>query len=296
MPSPHIPFLGEAASLGAAISWAVALAMYRVWGRGVPAVSLNLLKNSVAVAGLVLLIALTREPRPGGEAPWGLLALSGVIGIGVSDTLVLAGLNRVGTTLTAASFCLAAPIAAVLAGIFLGERLSAVQWVGILCAVGATAGVSLLQRTETPTRVGAAAGLWLLFAGQITNAIGIVIGHHALGAVGVLYGTLLRIAPAIVFLLPWQWRHSRRHRRGLGLPAGSVLALLVACVIGTLIGLVLMSAGLKYTRVGIAAALNATYPIWAIPIAVVFLGERVRPAVVALIAVAVAGIGILFLA
>jgi drug/metabolite transporter (DMT)-like permease len=239
---------------------------------------------------LLALILLTAPPFPDARVPLGGLAFSGIIGIAVSDTLVLAGLSRVGTTMTAASFCLAAPLAALLAAVFLGESLSLVECSGIALALGATGGVIALQNADETPRESREwrAGLLFLLLGQIANAMGIVVGHHALADVGILYGTSLRILPAIAVLVPVQI-YLLRNRRG----PRPVISL--ACVIGTLLGLTLMSLGLKYARAGIAAALNSTYPIWSIPIARVFLKEKVSLAAVILMGVAVVGIGILFL-
>ena len=53
----QIPLLGEIASLAAAIIWAGALCVFKGFGRGISASTLNLFKNSVALACLMLCLA-----------------------------------------------------------------------------------------------------------------------------------------------------------------------------------------------------------------------------------------------
>lgn len=295
-----IPFLGEASALLAAIAWAVALALFKAWGEGVSALALNLAKNGIAVTGLLLAILFLQPPFPGAQAPYLMLVLSGIIGIAVSDTLVLAGMARVGTALTAASFCISAPISAIWAGIAYHEKLSAGEIAGISIALGATASVAWLgmsareHREVHEHRRRFEVGLLFLFLAQLANSVGIVLGHRALQDMDVLYGTLVRSVPAILLLLPatlWTARRGERKR----LPRRNAVMLALGCVVGTLIGLVLMSMGLKYARAGIAASLNATYPIWAIPLSRLFLKERLTAPMIGLMLLAVAGIALLFL-
>ncbi len=84
-----LPFLGEILSVGSAFIWAIAILLFRVSGKSVHPLGLNLFKNILATALLSLTMLLLGEPLLPG-VPWqsyGLLALSGVIGIALSDTL-----------------------------------------------------------------------------------------------------------------------------------------------------------------------------------------------------------------
>jgi drug/metabolite transporter (DMT)-like permease len=60
----------------------------------------------------------------------GILALSGVIGIGLGDTAYFAAINRLGPRRALLLETLAPPIAALLALVFLQEALSLRAWLG----------------------------------------------------------------------------------------------------------------------------------------------------------------------
>jgi DME family drug/metabolite transporter len=93
--------LGLAAATVAAMFWAIAVVLYRRVGRVMPPVRLNLTKGLFAtvVMGAAVLIGWQFM----GHTPWSMsagmlvvMALSGVIGIGLGDTLLFAALNRMG--------------------------------------------------------------------------------------------------------------------------------------------------------------------------------------------------------
>jgi drug/metabolite transporter (DMT)-like permease len=74
-----------------------------------------------------------------------------------------------------------------------------------------------------------------------------------------------------------------------------MLALGAAALVGSCIGLVFYSVGMKYAKAGVATSISATYPIWVIPIAAIFLKETVNWRAAAFTVVAVAGIALMFL-
>jgi drug/metabolite transporter (DMT)-like permease len=107
---------------------------------------------------------------------------------------------------------------------------------------------------------------------------------------------MMRMVPAIVLLIAMS---SLRRARG-GEPSTKptrpqMLALGAAALVGSCIGLVFYSVGMKYAKAGVATSISATYPIWVIPIAAIFLKETVNWRAAAFTVVAVAGIALLFL-
>jgi drug/metabolite transporter (DMT)-like permease len=70
--------------------------------------------------------------------------------------------------------------------------------------------------------------------------------------------------------------------------------LALAAIIGAFCGLVLLSIGTKYSKAGISSALSSTYPIWIIPFARVYLGEKGNWQSILCTVVAVGGIALMF--
>ena len=95
---PH--WIGDAMALGCAVVWAAAVMLFRRLGDVHP-VSLNLFKNVVATVLLLLTMAIAGLHFDLHRAPidWLRLAGSGVLGLAIADSLFLAGLRRVASTL-----------------------------------------------------------------------------------------------------------------------------------------------------------------------------------------------------
>ena len=75
----------------------------------------------------------------------------------------------------------------------------------------------------------------------------------------------------------------------------SAALLIAATFLGTYMGIWLMNAGLLGAKIGIAATLNSTSPIFVLPIAAVVLGERITPRAVLGAVVAIVGVALLML-
>lgn len=293
---PPFPLAGEAAALGAALIWSGAMGVYAKYSADVPASTLNFFKGLIAIICLLAVTLLT-APR-WAEDPWalGLLAGSGVIGIALGDTAMFAALNRLGAQITSSCQCLAPPIAAIIAMWILGETLTLREALGMLVTAAGVAGIILMSRrqgaqlAEVP-KLTVVLGVGLALLAALCQGAGIVMSRQALQSVDVIYGTLARIAPALLVLgILMLWSGKTEQLRTLVKDPRRATMLALASFAGTCIGLILMSAGVKYAKAGIAAALNSTCPIWIIPIAHFVLKERVTWPTAACTCVAVAGI------
>ncbi len=138
--------LGELAALGAAFCWAIAPILYRQALFQTHPVSANIVRSATNALVMLLVLlalgkwnALSSLPLP----VLGLVAASGVVGLGVADTLYMVGLRSVGVSVAvplAASY----PLFSLLwATLFLGQPVVASAVVG---AVVIVAGIWLLSR------------------------------------------------------------------------------------------------------------------------------------------------------
>src|SRR5262245_9762522 len=112
--------LGESLALGAALVWSTSIILFKR-SEAIRPLGMNLFKNVVGIALLgVTLLAMGRgldTQRPAGD--WIRLAVSGVLGIAVADTLVLTALRRLGPALLAIVDCVYAPTIVLVSVIFL---------------------------------------------------------------------------------------------------------------------------------------------------------------------------------
>lgn len=99
----------------------------------------------------------------------------------------------------------------------------------------------------------------------------------------------LPLASALLFLTPWA-RGTGSALRTAG--RGPLLRMAVLSVV-TAASSVLFVASLKYAGVAVGSVLSSTAPLFAMPLGVIFLGERVSAWTVVGALVAVAGIVVL---
>jgi drug/metabolite transporter (DMT)-like permease len=291
-------FKGEFAALGAAFLWAASSSVYALLGQRIPPLQLNLIKGLIAIALIFLTLIIGSQKLPEFNLlPVSLLLLSGAIGIGLGDTAYFSALNHLGARRTLLLETLAPPMTAVLALIFLGERLNAVAWCGILLTIVGVAWVITERTVSLVVNItNSMQGIvWAILA-AIAQAGGAVLSRFALieSNISPLWSTLLRLiggCAIVLFLLL-----SPRLRQGVeGVQwTGRLLGIIVLTAFGsTYLGIWLQQTSLKFAPAGIAQTLTATSPLFVLPIAF-WLGDKISFRAVLGVFVAVVGIGILF--
>jgi drug/metabolite transporter (DMT)-like permease len=269
--------VGEVLALASGLVWAVAVILFRISGRTIHPVGLNLGKNVLGLAMIVPTLVLLGEPfAPAVPASTTvLLLLSGVLGIAVSDTLFFSALNRLGASLTAIVDCFYSPFVIALSFVLLGERLSVWQLVGAALVVSAVLTISREERSGKLTRKDLAVGILYGVLAMFFVALGIVMVKPVLGQVSVIWATLVRVAggtAALILLVPFL-----RDRRAVLAPLldrRNWKALVPAAFFGSYLSLVLWTGGMKYAKASVAAVLNQLNTIFIVIIAAIFLKER----------------------
>lgn len=298
---PLFRWQGEIASLVSAFLWAGSTCIYRHYGAGLRSDSLNLYKNLIASGYMLAAALILWEPWPRDPATWWLLGISGVVGLGIGDLGFFGALKRLGAQLTSALYCLTPPLTALAAVFYLGERLTPIEITGMAVTLAAVAGVVIYGNRGTAnhlnlSRRSVMIGLGYMTFAAVLTAVSMVIARKGLQDSHVLHGTLMRIVPAVAVLLVLGRVREAIQKRPFERPdRRQFRALAVAAFFGTFIGLVLFSAGVKYTKAGVSMSLSATYPIWVIPVARVFLKERTSWQSLVFTLIAVGGVALMFL-
>jgi drug/metabolite transporter (DMT)-like permease len=270
-----MPLLGEAMALGCALSWAVAVLLFRAIGP-IDSRGLNLFKNTAAVVLLLLTMALTGRTfdwhRSGSD--WLLLAGSAVLGITIGDSLFFAGLQRIGANLAAVTDCVYAPVVVALSVLVLHEPVTH----GLL--VGAPL-VALGLVVVTWQKPGAAAvdrlGIAYAVGGVLVTAVGVVMAKPVLERSDLVEATTARLIVAAVTLVPVQLLTGRgRATFALFKPQPLWRKMLPACVVGPYVSMLLWLGGLKYAPVSRAALLNQMATVFLLLLSR-FVGHEVIP-------------------
>lgn len=292
-------FKGEAAALGAAFLWAISSVVYSRLGQRIPPLELNSIKGTIAIALIVLTLFLHGDFLPAiSPVAFCLLLLSGAIGIGLGDTAFFEALNCLGARRALLMETLAPPMTAILALIFLQERLSVGAWCGILLTILGVAWVVTERVPDFNTRPPhLLRGIGFGCIAAVALATGAVFSRAILATTSIspLWAALLRLIAGVLVLLPWLWlrrRQSLSQLKSLG-SVPVIGAIFLAAFAGTYLGIWLQQTAIKFTAAGIALTLTNTSPLFVLPIAI-WMGEKVSFRSILGVAIAIAGIALLF--
>jgi drug/metabolite transporter (DMT)-like permease len=268
--------IGEACSIGAALSWAGGVIVYKRLGETLPPLQLNLIKNLIVLGMIVptLLLVHGIEVPPLPASAIGLALISGALGIAIADTLYFRALNMLGAGRMGIVGNFYSPFVIVLSFALLGERLNALQIVGFALVSGGVLIVSThdpQRRLPAATlRRGAAFGVMAVFL----MASAIVMVKRVLEGQPLLWIVLLRLIGGVAgMLVLFAWRRERLpFGRNRAIPLRWPL-LVLAAFLGQYVSMVLWMAGYKYTEASVAAVLNETASVFIVLLAALFLRE-----------------------
>lgn len=195
--------LGPFWAIVAAVLWSLAVILFRKAGERASPLALNLFKNLVALACYAPLVVWLTPALPSWTTrDWLLLAISGILGIAVADTMFFAALNRLGAGLNAIVSCLYFPALALQAFVFLGQAVPPKALVGGLLVISAIvigAGGGPLPGTRRRDLV---VGILIGAADVLIVGYGVILIEPMLHRSPVLFTTALRLLFGTLALLP----------------------------------------------------------------------------------------------
>ena len=271
--------LGMFCALLAALCWAIATRWFKGLTEQFSFLGLNFAKGVITLSAL-LLIGLVIEINFAEltALQMSFIVLSGVIGIGIGDTLLFAALKQLSEKRTLVIAESIAPVFVVIGGVvLLDEWLTWQQILAIVLIIFAVDWVLQLRSEHQQTKELLINGSLLAVGAALCQAIGIIMVRDVYTQVVIdpFYATFLRIMGGLIFILTW----SRGRVRSL-LPYQSlgfcwITKLIIGSFIGTLGALVLVQIALIDTPAAIVQTLIATSAIFASIIAMI-KGERVN--------------------
>lgn len=309
-PATQTHLLGLAAATTAAFFWSVSVTLYRRVGRLLPPIRLNFIKG--VVASLCIGVYVLFDWLVLGHTPWALslwmlvlMALSGLIGIGLGDTLLFAGLNRMGARRMLLLFTINPVITAVVAWLFLDEPLSGWQIVGVALTCAGVAWVIAERTTGKADGHVDALGLAYGLGAASCEAAGVLLSRFVFeqGEITAASSAWLRVAAgSLVLFLFFPLDNKLRDPGGRAdqhpnppSRRQAVMMFGVALLLGTVLGICLMQVAVKWSgKVGIASTLLSTSPLFVLPIAAM-LGDRISPRAVLGAVISVVGIALLYM-
>jgi len=228
---------------------------------------------------------------------WFWLSLSGFIGFFLGDLCLFHSYSIIGSRMASLVMTLSPPITAFVGFIFLGERLSFQQIMGIgviLCGIlvamlGKEKGEKL--NFNVPLK-----GFLLAFGGAAGQALGLIASKKGMGDYNVISATQIRaITGGLSFILLITFlRRWGSIRQAFSSKTG-IKFVLSGSLVGPVIGVALSLYAIQHAKTGVAATLMALVPIFIIVPSAIMFKERITPFQVLGAFISVAGCVLLFL-
>src|SRR5688500_7617479 len=280
-------------ALGSAVTWAVTSLLVRSLSPPFTSVGINALRSTVGgalLAGYVLIDGGLQPFLDVSPRAFTLMTISIVAAIGVGDTLFFESTRTLGLG-RAMTIATSYPVlAAILAALFLDEPLTLPVVAGTLLTLG-----GLVLIVVTKVSVTSEGTPWLGIGAAVLAAVGwavsVVLMKAPLREVDPALAQAIRIPVAALLLWCTPW--ARGAVGALWVSRGHVLTRFGVLSGLTAVSSVMFVASIKYAGVTVASVLSSTAPLFAIPLGVVFLGERLPPLAVVGAVITVAGIVVL---
>lgn len=296
-------FWGDVASLGTAIAWSLATICFRMAAHRYDSLTLNLLKNLLALTFFAISFFVLKEPLvPQWPAKtWFIIVVSGILGIAIGDVLFVAALRRIGASLQAIVDCLYAPIIIAIATLHYSDKLSGSEIVGAgLIVSSILIAFTPWPLSKTRKRAFSAPFAWGLIYGisaQVFIAIAVFMVRDLLQDQLVLRVTAYRFFFGTIALLPFWLQRARNYTR-TPLPNHKEghrtwKWLLLGSFVGPFLATWLWLLGFKWTTASRSALLNQLSTVITVLLAGLILKESITRR--KMIAVTVAILGALLL-
>jgi drug/metabolite transporter (DMT)-like permease len=283
---------GALCALGAALAWSVTSLLARSLMPYYSSITINALRSGVAGMLLLAWVGMVEGPAvltTMSATTFVVLVVSIVAAIGVGDTVFFESTRAIGLG-PAMTIATTYPIgASIMAAVLYGERITTPIAAGTLLTLSGVALIVGVRSEARPERLWF--GVWMAVMASLAWALSTVMMKTPLREIEPLTAQAIRLplASALLWLTPWA-RGAGAALRDAG--RGPLLRVGALSVI-TAASSVLFVASLKYAGVAVGSVLSATAPLFALPLGVIFLGERVSAWTAVGALVAVAGIVVL---
>jgi drug/metabolite transporter (DMT)-like permease len=291
----NVQILGVSAALCSAASWAIAAILFKQLGERILSPAMTWAKGIISIVLLAAVLAFTGVEAIDAHT-FLLLAASGLLGIGLGDTFFFEALQGLGPHAVVLLLMLSQVLTVVLAVVLLGETLTPAIWLGIMFVVF---GIGIVLYTKLAgsreTSRWSAIMYGLLSVGCMS--VSIIIAKQGLESVSAMQATFIRMlaGTAGIFLLgigAGKLRNWMKPFRDVKLASHFIVAVVVVTFGGFWLSLV----AIKHIDVSIANTLISTEPLFILPLAAIFLKERITFQALVGTLIAIPGVFLLCLA
>lgn len=294
--------MGEIAAAITAICWSFTSIFFNNASRLIGSVKVNRLRLLVSAVILITvhwLVMGSPLPFAATQEQWLWLGLSGIIGLALGDAFLFQAYVHIGARLTTVIMALDPVFSALIAWVWLGEKLTPMEILGILITVFGVGWVVMEQRNGqgSHSRKDLVLGILCGIGAVLGQAIGFVLSKKGLADnFSPLSGVLIRIiiATAVMWVLALFSGKIKETIAGFTEPSARN-NILAGSVLGPCLGVWLSMVAVQLVPVGIASTIMATRPILMLPLSKVIYKEKISMRAIIGTLIALAGVSVIFL-
>lgn len=280
-------------SLLSACSWALGAILWRKLGEQLSSYSMNLGKTVIGSLCLgFMLFFVGFEPISVRSIAF--LGLSGILGIAIGDTFFFLSLMELGPRRASLMGSLNPVVIAVAAAAFLGERPTPGVWAGILTTTFGVGWVLWERATASRGAESNSLGIRYGLLSVLCTAGAVLLAKVGVVSVPTAHAAWIRLFAGSAGLALWGASRSELGTWIAPFRRGTLLAkVIIVVVVVVLGGFWLSLVALKHIDAAIAGTLNATSPLFILPMSMVLMKEKVSLRTVLGTAIAVGGVALI---
>jgi len=293
-------YMGEIAALSTAFCWAVTATSFEHSAKKIGSMNLNLSRLFIGLLFLSTFTWFTRGhflPTDANASEWIWLLISGLIGIVIGDLLLFEAFVLVGSRISMLIYASVPPLSGLMAFLFLGERMTGLQMLGMLLTLGGIASVILVAEKDSkkvsfshPVK-----GVLFAFGGALGQAAGYIIGKFGMASYDPFSSTQIRLIAGIIgftvlFTIKDYWsKYFESFKR-----KDALATLTLGSFFGPFLGISLSLYAIQKINPGVASTLISITPIILIPYAFFIKKEKIAFREVTGTLIALSGVAIMF--
>ena len=292
--------IGEIAALVTALLWSGTSIVFTEASVRVGSFYVNVARLIIAMFCLALTVLIFQIEINLSASQILNLILSGIIGLVIGDTFLFKAFQNIGARLSMLIMASVPGISAILAFIFLGEKISFTGIIGMLITI---LGISIvvLNRQEKPSSDYKIdyIGIFYAFMGAVGQAVGLIFAKNAFNESDIngFLAAFIRISSSVIFMYPL-FVFITKIKNPFSIFRNNKVALtytLIGSVIGPFFGITFSLISVAHTKVGIASTLMSTVPIIMLPLVKLYYKEKLTWIAIIGAFLAVGGVAMLFL-
>lgn len=291
-------YLGELSALLTAFLWSGTSIAFSSAVEKIGSLQLNINRMIFASLFLIATILIMGIKFDLSNSQFASLVISGVIGLVIGDSFLFKSYQMIGARISMLLMALSPAMSAILAFIFLNERIALLGLIGIFITISGVALVVLERNANSKYKI-TKLGIFYGILGAMGQAGGLIFAKFAFeeGHIAGFIATFIRVFSSVIIFLPIMML-LKKYKNPYKIFTSNKSALgvtLVGTILGPFLGITFSLIAVENTTVGIAATLMSTMPIIMLPMVKYIYKEKLSWRSVTGAIVAVAGVALIFL-